>query len=141
RAVISKNGLLRRGYGRGHLSSAPFLSFFRGAESSDPRRPFVFGDWRLRGRLFRPGLAAALRRTRRGFALVPAARSGDGPDRGSKGLVAMESEIRTFLNSLRVEKGLSYNTLEAYRRDIEKFAAFASERGLWVKSVGRSDIV
>ena len=42
----------------------------------------------------------------------------------------MESHIHTFMNYLRVEKGLSDNTLHAYRRDIQKFAAFAGKRKL-----------
>lgn len=53
----------------------------------------------------------------------------------------MEAEIRTFLNCLRVEKGLSDNTVQAYRRDIVKFAAFASARGLSTKDVQRGDVV
>jgi integrase/recombinase XerD len=53
----------------------------------------------------------------------------------------LEAHIRTFLNCLRVEKGLSDNTIQAYRRDIEKFAAFASQRKLSTKQVQRSDIV
>lgn len=53
----------------------------------------------------------------------------------------MEAEIRTFLNCLRVEKGLSDNTIHAYRRDIAKFAEFASRRGLATKDVRRGDVV
>jgi len=53
----------------------------------------------------------------------------------------VEAHIRTFLNCLRVEKGLSENTLQAYRRDIQKFAAFASGRKLGTKDVRRSDVV
>lgn len=53
----------------------------------------------------------------------------------------MEAHIRTFLNCLRVEKGLSENTLQAYRRDIQKFAAFAAGRKLGTKDARRSDIV
>jgi integrase/recombinase XerD len=53
----------------------------------------------------------------------------------------MEGHIREFVNCLRVEKGLSDNTILAYRRDIEKFAAFASERGLGTKEITRSDVV
>lgn len=53
----------------------------------------------------------------------------------------MEADIRTFLNSLRVEKGLSDNTIQAYRRDIEKFCAFAKRRDLSTRDVQRSDIV
>ena len=53
----------------------------------------------------------------------------------------MEAQIRTFLNCLRVEKGLSENTILAYRRDICKFAAFAAERNLEMRDVQRSHIV
>jgi len=53
----------------------------------------------------------------------------------------MEAHVREFLSSLRVEKGLSENTLLAYRRDICKFAEFVTERGLETKTITRSDIV
>ncbi|MFZ0980461.1 MAG: site-specific tyrosine recombinase XerD [Candidatus Acidiferrales bacterium] len=53
----------------------------------------------------------------------------------------MEGHVREFLNCLRIEKGLSDNTILAYRRDIEKFAAFAAERGLGTKEITRSDVV
>jgi integrase/recombinase XerD len=53
----------------------------------------------------------------------------------------MEGHVREFLNCLRVERGLSHNTIEAYRRDIRKFAEFAGERGLGTKEITRSDVV
>lgn len=53
----------------------------------------------------------------------------------------MESRIRAFLNHLRVEKGLSDNTIQAYRRDLEKFAEFIRERKLAPRDVQRGDIV
>ncbi len=53
----------------------------------------------------------------------------------------MEADIRTFLNCLRVEKGLSDNTIQAYRRDMVKFAAFATSRNLATKDVRRGDVV
>ena len=53
----------------------------------------------------------------------------------------METQIRTFLNCLRVEKGLSDNTIQAYRRDIEKFAAFAAGRKLAAGDIQRGDVV
>jgi len=54
----------------------------------------------------------------------------------------VEAQIRAFLNCLRVEKGLSDNTLQAYRRDMAKFTAFAAERGITAaRKVTRSDIV
>jgi integrase/recombinase XerD len=53
----------------------------------------------------------------------------------------MERHVREFVNCLRVEKGLSDNTILAYRRDIQKFAAFAVERGRDTGDVTRSDII
>jgi integrase/recombinase XerD len=53
----------------------------------------------------------------------------------------LESEIRSFLNYLRVEKGLSENTLHAYRRDIEKFAVFVREHKLNAAGVSRGNVV
>jgi len=53
----------------------------------------------------------------------------------------LEADIRTFLNCLRVEKGLSPATIAAYGRDIEKFAAFAKKRGISTRQVTRGDIV
>jgi integrase/recombinase XerD len=53
----------------------------------------------------------------------------------------LETQIRTFLNCLRVEKGLSDNTIQAYRRDIAKFAAFAATCKLGTRDVRRGDVV
>jgi integrase/recombinase XerD len=53
----------------------------------------------------------------------------------------LETQIRTFLNCLRVEKGLSDNTIQAYRRDIVKFSEFAATRKLAAKDVSRGDVV
>ena len=53
----------------------------------------------------------------------------------------MEAQLGSFLNYLRVEKGLSNNTLQAYRRDMEKFVAFAAKRGLKVTDVRREHLV
>ena len=49
--------------------------------------------------------------------------------------------IRAFLNYLRVDKGLSGNTIEAYRRDIMKFAEFVRSRNLAPGDVQRGDVV
>jgi integrase/recombinase XerD len=46
------------------------------------------------------------------------------------------------LSYLRVEKALSQNTIDAYRRDLEKFSEFAMERGLEkAPQVKRADVV
>ena len=42
---------------------------------------------------------------------------------------------------MRVEKGLADNTITAYRRDLEKFAAFAQQRKLSTQHVQRRDVV
>jgi integrase/recombinase XerD len=53
----------------------------------------------------------------------------------------LESHVRSFLNYLRVEKGLSDNTILAYRRDMQKFAAFIGKRDLEVAAITRSQVV
>lgn len=53
----------------------------------------------------------------------------------------MEAHLNAFLNYLRVEKGLSDNTLQAYRRDMEKFVAFAAKRRLKATEVRREHVV
>jgi integrase/recombinase XerD len=54
----------------------------------------------------------------------------------------VEAAIHSFLSYLRVEKALSQNTIDAYRRDLEKFAEFATERGLKKPAqVKRADVV
>ena len=53
----------------------------------------------------------------------------------------MEAQIRTFLNYLRVEKSLASNTLQAYRRDMARFAEFIGKRGVACENIRRSDVV
>jgi len=49
--------------------------------------------------------------------------------------------VREFLTYLRVERGLSANTIEAYRRDLERVAAWAqAERQKDLLSLSREDI-
>lgn len=48
--------------------------------------------------------------------------------------------IEEFLNYLRVERGLSANTLEAYRQDLQKLAAFAAKREKELTTVEREDL-
>ncbi len=49
--------------------------------------------------------------------------------------------ISSFLTHVRVEKGLSPNTVSAYRRDLEKFQGFAFQRKLTLEQVSRDDLV
>ncbi len=49
--------------------------------------------------------------------------------------------VSSFVTHVKVEKGLSANTVSAYRRDLVKFEGFAKKRKLLVESVGRDDLV
>jgi integrase/recombinase XerD len=49
--------------------------------------------------------------------------------------------ISSFVTHVKVEKGLSANTISAYRRDLVKFEAFAKKRKLTVQAVSRDDLV
>ena len=49
--------------------------------------------------------------------------------------------IQTFLNYIKVEKGLAPNTLAAYERDLRKFEYFATKRGLRLEMVSRDHVV
>jgi len=49
--------------------------------------------------------------------------------------------ITSFLTHVRVEKGLSTNTVVAYRRDLVKFEAFAKKKKLALEGVTRDDLV
>jgi integrase/recombinase XerD len=49
--------------------------------------------------------------------------------------------ITSFLTHVRVEKGLSANTVAAYRRDLLKFDEFAKKRKLTLEAVKRDDLV
>jgi integrase/recombinase XerD len=54
----------------------------------------------------------------------------------------MDTSIHVFLSYLRVEKGLSQNTILAYGRDLKRFAVFlATRRKNQVDAVNREDIV
>lgn len=53
----------------------------------------------------------------------------------------MESDLfERFLHHLRVERGLSPNTVAAYRRDLEQFRAFLEEEGIPVEEVTVHDL-
>jgi integrase/recombinase XerD len=53
----------------------------------------------------------------------------------------MTAAISLFLTHVRVEKGLSENTVSAYQRDLVKFNAFAQKRKLLLENVSRDDLV
>jgi integrase/recombinase XerD len=49
--------------------------------------------------------------------------------------------ISLFLTHVKVEKGLSANTVAAYQRDLAKFNVFAQKRKLSLESITRDDLV
>jgi integrase/recombinase XerD len=49
--------------------------------------------------------------------------------------------IASFLTHVHVEKGLSINTVAAYRRDLAKFEAYARKKKLALEGVTRDDLV
>jgi len=49
--------------------------------------------------------------------------------------------IASFLTHVRVEKGLSVNTVAAYRRDLAKFDSYAKKKKLALEDVRRDDLV
>jgi integrase/recombinase XerD len=49
--------------------------------------------------------------------------------------------ISLFLTHVKVEKGLSANTVAAYQRDLAKFNGFAQKRKLRIEGVSRDDLV
>jgi len=53
----------------------------------------------------------------------------------------ISAAMSSFLTHGKVEKGLSANTISAYRRDLVKFEGFAKKRKLLVETVSRDDLV
>src|SRR5579863_9017175 len=53
----------------------------------------------------------------------------------------MTPAIALFLTHVRLEKGLSSNTVAAYQRDMAKFEEFARKRKLTLETIGRDDLV
>jgi len=56
-------------------------------------------------------------------------------------VMEISAAISSFLTHVKVEKGLSANTISAYRRDLVKFEGFANKRKLLVETVSRDDLV
>jgi integrase/recombinase XerD len=52
-----------------------------------------------------------------------------------------EPQLKAFLSYLRVEKGLAHNTLQAYGRDLARFAAFVSARQRRPAEATRDDVL
>jgi integrase/recombinase XerD len=53
----------------------------------------------------------------------------------------ISAAISMFLTHVRVEKGLSPNTVSAYRRDLVKFEEFTKKRKLALEKISRDDLV
>jgi integrase/recombinase XerD len=53
----------------------------------------------------------------------------------------LSAAISSFLTHVRVEKGLSANTVTAYRRDLMKFDVFLQKRKLRLEAITRDDLV
>jgi integrase/recombinase XerD len=56
-------------------------------------------------------------------------------------MMEISAAIGAFLTHVRVEKGLSENTVAAYQRDLLKFRQFTLKGKLTLEGVGRDDIV
>ena len=48
--------------------------------------------------------------------------------------------IATYLDHLRIERGLSANSISSYSRDLDKYQSLLSEKGLSYDKVTESDI-
>jgi integrase/recombinase XerD len=60
--------------------------------------------------------------------------------RKGKDRAAVPDAVARYLRHLEVERRVAANTLEAYRRDLSRLAAFAAGRRRAVESLGRADL-
>jgi len=44
-------------------------------------------------------------------------------------VTAITGRVQSFLDFCRIEKGLAWNTIEAYRQDLDRFAAYVAKQG------------
>jgi len=58
----------------------------------------------------------------------------------SSGSNPLAHEVAEFLNYVRVEKGLAYNTVMSYRRDLMSFVSYLGSAGKDLQSVTRDDL-
>lgn len=56
------------------------------------------------------------------------------------GMAGAARHIEAFLEMLSAERGAAPNTIEAYRRDLEGFAAFAQSRGASIEGAAPADV-
>lgn len=60
---------------------------------------------------------------------------------GGAGLTTLQAAIGAYLDHVTIERGLSANTLAAYRRDLARYSLWCESRGLaQVQQVGPNDI-
>ena len=52
----------------------------------------------------------------------------------------LSAQISAFLSFCRIEKGLAANSLDAYRRDLERFGQWIDQHGVPLAAAGREDL-
>jgi len=62
-------------------------------------------------------------------------------DAKARGSNIVDPLVSTFTHYLRVERGLSNNTMLAYKQDMQRFSEFMNERQVALRDVTRSDVV
>lgn len=70
-----------------------------------------------------------------------AARAGGMQREATRPSSRMQGLVHAFLTYIRIERGLAENTVQAYQRDLTKFAEFMEANELTVETVSRSDLV